>query len=124
QTWLHRQYPSEREPLALTTGERGDCPGAECSDAGGFECRVDSRDHLGARHAQVLETKCHIVLDRRVHRLQLRVLEHEADMSRELSRGACHDIASEYQCASAHGPAVKVRHQAVENAKERRIPAA
>src|SRR5437868_6989631 len=54
QTWLHRQNPREREPLAFATGERGDCPGAKCSDAGGFECCADSRDHLGARHAQVL----------------------------------------------------------------------
>ena len=113
QTGAHRQHPGQGEPLPLAAGEGADRTASEVGDAAHLQSGTDPAKHLLAGDAQVLQPKGDVALNRRIHGLQLRVLEDEADIASEVSgRGADH-LATEDVCAAPYHAAVEVRDEPV-----------
>jgi hypothetical protein len=86
--------------------------------------RPDALGDLGRRQRQVFGREADFALDRPVHRLRLRVLEHESDPPREVTRRSREHVGAYHGDRARDAAAVEVRHQSVEQAKQRRLAAA
>ena len=64
------------------------------TDARLVERGDDTTRHVARAYCDVLQAEGHLAVGGRIDRLQLRVLEHEADVARQLARRRRHDIAA------------------------------
>jgi len=87
-------------------------------DADLMQSLAHSRGDFPLRNGGVLESERDLAVDRRINHLQLRVLEHEAGVAREHARRRREDVKAGNRRDARDAAAVKVRHQAVEDAKK------
>ena len=119
QARTHGEDAGEREALAFAAGEGGDRPAAERRDPAHLERTVDTAQHLGAPDAEVLQAEGGVTLDAGIDRLELRVLEDEADVPGELAGGGAQHVPAQHPRAAADHPAVEVRDEPVADAQQR-----
>ena len=90
----------------------------------GFERLVRPRPDLGRRHAEVLEPESDLVPDERHHDLVLGILEDRRGRPGEHSRPRPAGVHPGHEHAAGEAPAVEMRNEPGERAKERRFPGA
>src|SRR5205823_2116197 len=107
----HRQRRRERDALELAAAQGAHRAAGKVLDAHLMQSLAHSAGNFPLRNGGVLQSERDLAVDGRVNRLQLRVLEHEAGAARENAQASTRRRAG-------YPPAVEVRHQAVEDAKQ------
>ena len=114
----HRKRRRERDALALAAAQGAHRAARKVLDAHLVQSLAHSAGHFPLRNGGVLQSERDLAVDGRVNRLQLRVLEHEAGAARENARRRREHVQACNRRRAGYAPAVEVRHQAVEDAKQ------
>jgi hypothetical protein len=119
---LQRERGCETDALELAAGQLRDGTVGEVRDVHGRERLQGARDDRGRRRSDVLQSERDLAHDAREHDLLLGVLEHGRDRSRELGGTSGTGVPSGDLDAPLEPPAVEMRDEAGERAKQRRLP--
>src|SRR5205809_1460923 len=121
---LHGEHGGQGDTLPLAAAQGAQAALEEVTRAHLLQGCLDAGGHRPRRHAEVLQAERDLALHGVIDRLQLGVLEDETDAARHHPRGRGDDIEARRLGGSADAPAVKMRHEPVEDAQQRRLAAA
>ena len=119
---MGREYRAYGHPLLLAAGQFVQGAVAEIGDTEKVERLFDSLAHHVDRHRQLLHGVGQFFLDGIGHESSQRVLTHESHNVRQLPRWLGPGLSSFDQHPPSQGPPGEVRHQAVDDPQQRRLP--
>ena len=118
------QRARDREPLPAAARQHVGVVGTSVPEADELEGPLGALEHLGGGHEAVLGSERHLVEEGAGDHLRVGILEDHRDVLAELGHRAIPGVGARDPYRSLEAGGDRVRHEAVERERERRLAAA